>query len=74
MREYQRERYIERAGQSHFFWYPKARIDLKMIHDENDLLTDDELVIAEFFLKKSLHACLYIQKEFPRGFKLLNHA
>ena len=45
-----------------------------MIHDENDVLTDDELVIAKFFLKKSLHACLYIQKEFPRGFKLLNHA
>ena len=32
-----------------FVWYPKARIDLKMIHDENDVLTDDELVVARKF-------------------------
>ena len=25
-----------------FVWYPKARIDLKMIHDEDDVLTDNE--------------------------------
>ena len=56
-----------------FVWYPKERIDLKMIHDENDVLTDDELVIAINFLKKSKHGCLYIQNEFPRGFRLLNH-
>ena len=56
-----------------FVWYPKARIDLKMIHDENDVLTDDELVVARKFLKKSKHACLYIQNEFPRGFKLVDH-
>ena len=56
-----------------FVWYPKARVDLKMIHDENYVLTDDELVVARSFLKKSKHACLYIQNEFPRGFRLLNH-
>ena len=36
-----------------FVWYPKARIDLKMIHDENDVLTDNELVVAMDFFKKS---------------------
>ena len=56
-----------------FVWYPKARIDLKMIHDENDVLTDGELVVARNCLKKSKHACLYIRNEFPRGFRLLNH-
>ena len=56
-----------------FVWYPKARIDLKMIHDENDVLTDDELVVATSFLKNSKHACLYIQNEFPPGFNLLNY-
>ena len=56
-----------------FVWYPKARIDLKMIHDENDVLTDGELVVARNFLKKSKHACLYIRNEFPRGFRPLNH-
>ena len=39
-----------------------------MIHDENDVLTDDELVVARNFSKKSKHACLYIRNEFPRGF------
>ena len=56
-----------------FVWYPKARIDLIMIHDENNVLTDDELVVGRNFLKKSKHACLYISNEFPRGFRLLNH-
>ena len=46
-----------------FVWYPKERGDLKMIHDENDVLTDDELVVARNFLKKSRHACLYIQNK-----------
>ena len=55
-----------------FVWHPKARIDLKMIHNENDVLTDDELVVIRDFFKKSKYACLYIQNEFPRGFKLLN--
>ena len=56
-----------------FVWYPKARIDLKIIHDENDVLTDDELVIARDFLKSKIYACLYIQNEFPRGFRMLNN-
>ena len=33
-----------------------------MIHDENDVLMDDELVVARNFLKKSKHACLYKRK------------
>ena len=56
-----------------FVWYPKARIDLKMIHDENDVLTDDELIVPRDFLKSKKYGCLYIQNEFSRGFKLLNH-
>ena len=39
-----------------------------MIHDENDALTDDELVVARNLLKNSKLACLYIRNEFPRGF------
>ena len=48
--------------------YPKERGDLIMIHDENDVLMDDELVVARNLLKKSRHAGLYIRNEFPRGF------
>ena len=32
-----------------------------MIHDENNVLTDDELVVVRDFLRKSKHACLYIR-------------
>ena len=62
-----------RQAKAIFVWYPKERGDLKMIHDENDVLTDDELVVARNFLKKSKHTCLYIRNEYPRGFRLLNH-
>ena len=53
-------------------WYLKERADLKKIHDENDVLTDDEVVVAKKFLKRSKHTCLYIRIKFPRGFRLLN--
>ena len=49
-------------------------IFVKIIHDGNDVFTDDKLVVPRNFSKKSKHACLYIRNEFPRGFKLLNHA
>ena len=64
---------LRRQAKAIFVWYPKERGDLKMIHDENDVLTDDELVVAKKFLKKSKNACLYIRNEFPRGFRPLNH-
>ena len=65
---------LRRQAKAIFVWYPKERGDLKLIHDENDVLTYDELVAARNYFKKSKHACLYIRNEFPRGFKLLNHA
>ena len=48
--------------------------DLKTIHDGNDVLADDELVVARNFLKKSKHGCLYMHNKYPRGLRLLNHA
>ena len=44
-----------------------------MIHDENDVVTDDELVVARNFFKKSKHACLYMKNKFTRRFRLVNH-
>ena len=41
-------------------WYPKDRIDLKMIHNENNVLTDDELVAATGSSKsQSMHIYIY---------------
>ena len=56
-----------------FVWYSRERTDLRTIHDENDVLAGYELVVARDFLKRSKYACLYIQNEFPRRFKWLNH-
>ena len=39
-------------------WHQKERTDLKMIHDENNVLTDDELVVVRDLLRNSKHACL----------------
>ena len=36
---------LRRQAKAIFVWYLKERADLKMIHDENDVLTDDELLI-----------------------------
>ena len=62
---------LRRQAKAIFVWYPKEREDLKMIHDENNVLTDDELVIVRGLLKESKHACLYIRNEHPRKFKVL---
>ena len=53
---------LRRQAKTVFVWYPKERADLKMIHDQNNVLTDDELVIVRAFLRTSKHACLYIYK------------
>ena len=64
---------LRRQAKAIFVWYSKERADLRTIHDENYVLTDDELVVTRDFFKKSKYACLYIQNEFPRRFRLLNH-
>ena len=32
---------LRRQAKAVFVWYPKERANLKAIHDENDVLTDD---------------------------------
>ena len=59
---------LRRQAITIFIWYPKERGDHKTIHDENDVLTDDKLVVVRNLLKKSKHACLHIRNEYPRGF------
>ena len=45
-----------------------------MIHEDNDVLTDNELIVTKKLKKNiSKYGCLYIQNEYSRGFKLLNH-
>ena len=51
---------LRRQAKAIFVLYPKERAGLKMIHDENNVLIDDELLIDRNFLKSSKHKCLYI--------------
>ena len=64
---------LKRQAKAIFVRYPKEKADLKTIHNENDVLTNDELVVVRGILRKSKRPCLYIPNEFPGGFKLLNH-
>ena len=64
---------LRRQARAIFAWYPKKSGDLKTIDGENDVWTDDELVVVRGVLRKSKHACLYIRNEHLLGFKLLNH-
>ena len=66
-------RNLRRQAKAIFVWYSMERADLKKIYDKNDVLTENELVVARNFLKKSKPAYLYIQNEFLCGFKLLNY-
>ena len=52
------------SGRHHY----KERAGLKMIHEENNVLMDDELVVVRDLSRKSKHTCLYIRNEYPRGF------
>ena len=64
---------LRKEAKAVFVFYPKETADLKAIHDKNDVLTDEELVVARNFLRESRYGSLYIQNEFPRRFELLNH-
>ena len=46
---YATPKYLRSQAKAIFVWHPKKRGDLKMIHDENDVLTNDELVFARNF-------------------------
>ena len=59
---------LRRQAKAIFVWYPKERADLKMIHDENNVLTDDELVVVRDFLRTSKH----VRNEHPCGFNVLS--
>ena len=64
---------LRRQAKTIFVWYPKERADLKAIHEENDLLNDNDIIVVRKFFKKSKSECLYMRNEYPRGFELLNH-
>ena len=61
---------LRRQDRVIFVWYPMGRADLKITHDENNVLTYDELVIVRDLLRTLKHACLYIPNKNRRGFSV----
>ena len=63
---------LRRQAKALFVWNLKERAGLKTIHDENNAVTDDELVVVRDSLKMSKHASSYIPNENLRGVKLFD--
>ena len=63
---------LRRQATAIFVWYLQERADLNMIHGENNVLIDNELVIVKDFFRTLKHACLYIQIEHPCQVKVLS--
>ena len=61
---------LKREAKIVLVWYPKQWLDLKMIHDGDNVLTDDELIIVRVLLKASKHGSLQIRIEHPHGYKI----
>ena len=54
-----------------YVWYPKNRTDLKVIHEENDVIeTQEELTNVKKKLKGGKHTCLIMRMEHPRAYEI----
>ena len=49
-------------------WYPKNRMGLNTIHDENDVIETEELASVKRELKRGKHTCLIMRMEHPRAY------
>ena len=62
---------IRRQAKMLYVWYPKNRTDLKVIHEENDVIeTQEELVRVKKQLKWGKHTCLIMRMEHPRAYEI----
>ena len=50
-----------------YVWYPKNRMDLNTIHEENDVIGLEELARVKAQLKRGNHTCLIMTMEHPRA-------
>ena len=49
---------IRRQAKMLYVWYPKNRMDLNTIHEENDVIGPEELARVKEKLKQGKHTCL----------------
>ena len=55
-----------------YVFNPKDRNELKLIHDENECVSDDNFQLVKNKLKKSKYGCLILRNENPVNYQLLN--
>ena len=61
---------IRRQAKMLYVLYPKNRIDLNTIHEENDAIEMRELARVKAELKQGNHTCLIIRMEHPRAYMI----
>ena len=61
---------IRRQAKMLYVWYPKNRMDLNTIHEENDVIGLKELVKVKAELKQGKHTCLIMRMEHPRAYMI----
>ena len=61
---------IRRQAKMLYVWYPKNRKDLRVIHEENDVIELNRLAIVKEVLKKGKRTCLIMRMEHPRGYEI----
>ena len=62
---------IRRPAKMLYIWYPKNRMDLKIIYKENDIIEmKEELARVKEALKLGKHTCLIMRMEHPRAYMI----
>ena len=61
---------IRRQAKMLYVWYPKNRMDLNTIHEENDIIGPEELARFKAQLKRGKHTCLIMRMEHPRAYEI----
>ena len=61
---------IRRQAKMLYVWYPKNRMDLNTIHEENDVIGLEELARVKAQLKRGKHTCLIMRMEHPRVYMI----
>ena len=62
---------IRRQGKMLYVWYPKNRTDLNTIHEENDVIGQEELARVKAQLKWGKHTCLIMRMEHQKPIRFV---
>ena len=61
---------VRRQAKMLYIWYPKYRMYLNTINEENDVISPEELARVKAELKRGKHTCLIMRMEHPRAYMI----